>query len=208
MARGRKAAVTAAEVPWPTREEWQANAEAATRQSCLAIERVPNGVEHYLTADELAERDLLRVDLAKAAKPLLTAGINRLRALIPDCPSRTSDRVQWLIALEASAPERAEAVQGLHRLEVERRTLTRYLRDGTEPEFGGGCPFMGLTAEQVADPRQLARLRELDELHRHRLAEAATCAEQAAVDREVARRQADEAWESQLRYRRRVDQAR
>lgn len=199
---------TTAGATWPSREEWQANAEAAARQSCLAVERVPNGVEHYLTGDELVERDRLRVDLAKATRPLLTAEINRLRALIPDCPSRTGDRVQWLIALEVSDPERAEAVQDLHRLEVERRTLTRYLRDGTEPEFGGGCPFMGLTAEQVADPRQLGRLRELDELHRHRLADAATGAEQAAVDREVARRQTDEAWESQLRYRRRVDQAR
>jgi hypothetical protein len=192
--------------PWPTREQWQANAERHVRQGRLATERVPNEAEHYLSADELAERDRLRVELAVATRPLLTAEITRLRALVPDKPRRSADSAQWWEDLWDTDPDRAEAVQHLHHLEVDRRYLTRYLRNGTEGPYG--CPFAGIPDNLIADPGKRARLRELAALHQQRLQQAAEVAEQDAVDREITRRGTEQAWQRELQRRERIDHAR
>lgn len=167
---------------WPTREEWQADAEHHVRRECLAAERVPNGAEHYLSAAALAERDRLRVAVARSARPRLTTEIKRLRAL----------------------PGDSEAAR-LVELESCRRLLTRFLRDGTVTAAVYGNPFAWSALEQVADPGQLARIRELGELHQQRLADAAEAATLAAIEREVERRQTDEAWQRELERRERVD---
>jgi hypothetical protein len=198
--------VPSAPIEWPTREEWMADAERHVRQACYPSERIPNEIEHYLSAAELAERDRLRVEIATATRPLLTAEINRLRAEFPDLPTRGRDRIRWLVALDDTDPERAELAAGIPHLEADRRTLTRYLRNGDTGPYGN--PLAGSAITERADPVQLARLRELDELYRQRHAEAAETATREAVEREVARRRTDEAWQHQRQLWARIDHVR
>lgn len=113
---------------WPTREEWAAAAEHSVRTACYPLERVPEGAEHYLTADELAEMDRLYVDLSTAARAPLTAEIKRLQALLPaPIPAKPLERARWHDGLTGEQRAAWQALQNLRnaRLEVGRRARGR-----------------------------------------------------------------------------------
>lgn len=57
---------------WPSREEWVAKAEHATRTQCLTWQRVSSDPDAWLTADELTEARSLAVAIIKATRTALT----------------------------------------------------------------------------------------------------------------------------------------
>lgn len=70
-------------INWPTREEWAAKAENATRTQCHTWERVSTEPTAWLTEEELAEARALTVTIVKAARTGLTrAGHSDMRPII------------------------------------------------------------------------------------------------------------------------------
>jgi hypothetical protein len=67
-------------IKWPTREEWAAKAEHATRTQCYTWQRVSADPAEWLTDEELAEARELTVAIVKATRTALTrAGKANLR---------------------------------------------------------------------------------------------------------------------------------
>jgi hypothetical protein len=181
----------------PTRAEW-ARPEAARQAiltQCASWERVPSGAEHYLSPAELDEMRTLYRELCQSVRPVVTAEIKRLRALLPSQrPDTVRERSAWYLALS----EDDQTVAGLlSALEGDRRDLGRVLRDG-----GPGPSYNPLLQRDVAElvPGQdkLSRYKELlatlDSAHKA----AGLAAEDAAVSAEQARRLTDEGWAQEL----------
>lgn len=59
-------------INWPTREEWAAKAEHATRTQCYTWQRVSADPADWLTTDELDEARALAVAVVKATRTALT----------------------------------------------------------------------------------------------------------------------------------------
>jgi hypothetical protein len=59
-------------VNWPSREEWVAKAEHATRTQCFTWQRVSSDPDAWLSADELTEARSLAVAVIKATRTALT----------------------------------------------------------------------------------------------------------------------------------------
>ncbi len=57
---------------WPTREEWQAEAEDAERTSCHAWQRVSSDLAAWIEEDELAEARQLAAKVVRAGRKALT----------------------------------------------------------------------------------------------------------------------------------------
>lgn len=57
---------------WPSREEWAAKAEHATRTQCFTWQRVSSDPDAWLTADELAEARSLAIAVVKVTRTALT----------------------------------------------------------------------------------------------------------------------------------------
>lgn len=55
-------------ISWPTREEWQANAEQAERTSCFPRQRVSADPADWLTGDEMEEGRQLAAKLVRATR--------------------------------------------------------------------------------------------------------------------------------------------
>ncbi|WP_149563839.1 hypothetical protein [Streptomyces cacaoi] len=56
------------EINWPTREEWQAQAEQAERTSCFSHQRVSSDPASWLTADEMSEGRKLAAKVVRATR--------------------------------------------------------------------------------------------------------------------------------------------
>ncbi len=63
-------------ISWPTREEWQAEAERAERTSRHAAERVPSDPADWLIREELAEARALAAKVVRQARAALTTAGN------------------------------------------------------------------------------------------------------------------------------------
>jgi hypothetical protein len=196
---------------WPSREEWQAKAAYAVRTACTKYERLdraqPNAV--WFSLAESQEFEDLAAPAATEFRALLTAEINRLRALLPDRPKEGRARNAWFIALEGQAYEDA---CNLGSLEEMRRDVQRARRDG---HWGVICWELGRVREhytQITLPAHLVqahdRMVELQKAAEKRRSEAADAVEQAAIAREVARRATDEAWAQELERRAAIDHPR
>lgn len=188
--------------PWPTREQWAAAAEHAVRTACYAIERVPEGAEHYLTGDEFAERDRLYVALSTAVRRPLTAEIKRLSSLLPSPPpDHPLVRNSWYRNLLPQQQAIWQQIGALRtaRLDIGRRAkgqpygLMHY--SVLSPEVG---PF-------VADAEGLDRLAALEAKYLRLRKQAAQEALDAAIAAAVAERNSDEGWAKELRRRARID---
>lgn len=59
-------------INWPTREEWAAKAEHATRTQCYSWQRVSSDPADWLNADELATARTLVKEIVKATRAALT----------------------------------------------------------------------------------------------------------------------------------------
>ena len=196
---------------WPSREEWQAKAEYAARTSCTKYERLerlqPNTTWSSLAEDQ--EFEELAAPAAVQIRALLTPEIERLRSLFPDRPDKTRARGLWFVALEGQAYEDA---CNLGALEEMRRDVERARR---AKHWGSVCWELGrirnhYTAITLPDGLLKAhdRMLELQAAAEKRRDAAADAAEQAAVDREVARRATDEAWAKELERRAAIDHPR
>jgi hypothetical protein len=196
---------------WPSREEWQAKAENAVRTACTKYERLeraqPDTVWFSLAEDQEFE-DLAR-PAATEFRALLTAEINRLRALLPDRPKEGRARNAWFIALEGQAYEDA---CNLGALEEMRRDVQRSRREG---HWGAICWQLGRVRDHYAAitlPSHLIqahnRMTQLQAAAEKRRDEAADAIQQSAIDRETARRATDEAWAQELERRAAIDHPR
>jgi predicted transcriptional regulator len=195
---------------WPSREEWQAKAEYAVRTSCTMYERLDRAQPDtcWSSLAEDVEMEELARPAAAELRRLLTAEINRLRALLPDRPKNTKPRVAWFVALEG---KRYEDACNLSSLEVMRTDIQRAVRNeawGRVTWHLGRVrkyPAIRLTDDLLAAHD---RMEELSAAATERRRAAAQAIEDAAVAREVARRATDEAWEQELERRRQVESPR
>jgi len=183
---------------WPTREEWEADAERATRFACFGWERLPDGLD-FTTAAEAAERERLLAEL-ELLKPAvcraLDARITELRADFPDRPRAGKARIAWMLDLEGDAYQMA-----CHLVMYEQSRSG--LRTG-KTHVLGVLRTHYLLEDALWRPahRRMVLLHNKAQLRRD---QAAALAEQAAVDAEIARRRTDEAWLQQLERRARID---
>ncbi|WP_328545425.1 hypothetical protein [Streptomyces europaeiscabiei] len=196
---------------WPSREEWQAKAEYAVRTACTKWQRLdrlqPDTVWSSLAEDHEFE-DLARPAAAQI-RSLLTAEIGRLRALLPDRPKEGSARNAWFVALEGQAYEDA---CNLGALEEMRRDVERARR---KQHWGTVCWELGRIRDHysaITLPGDLVkahdRMLELQAAMEKRRDDAADAVQQAAIDREIARRATDEAWAQELEHRAAIDHPR
>lgn len=196
---------------WPSREEWQAKAEYAVRTACTKWERLerlqPDTVWSSLAEDQEFE-DLARPAAAQI-RFLLTPEIGRLRSLLPDRPKEGRDRNAWFVALEGQAYEDA---CNLGALEEMRRDVERARR---KQHWGSVCWELGRIRNHysaIALPAELVkahdRMLELQAAMEKRRDDAADAVQQAAIDREIARRSTDEAWAQELERRADIDRPR
>jgi hypothetical protein len=197
---------------WPSRAEWQANAEQAVRTFCTPSERLerinPNAVWSMLGED--IEFEELATAAAKAVRPLLTREIDRLRAALPDRPAAGRPRVAWFVELD---DQRYEDACNLGALEEMRRNLQRAARDGNWGEiawevgrlFDHYQPAISLGPTLCS---AIERMRALSASAEARHDQAARDAVDAAVSAEIARRATDEAWQQELERRASIDSPR
>ena len=196
-------------INWPSREEWAAAAEHSVKTACFPLERVPDGVEHYLTADEVAELDELQTSLSEAARSALTREIKRLRLLLPPRPSRIAEGIAWFDALTR---EQQVTAHRLSTLEYARTDVGRRARGEAAAWAGwyhGGGNYRHVTdwlvAPFVEDRESLERLILLESRYRMLRRQAADEALMQAIEDEVAKRNSDEGWAKELERRARID---
>ncbi|MFF2411828.1 hypothetical protein [Streptomyces sp. NPDC058092] len=197
---------------WPSREEWQANAEYSVRTFCTPTERLahvnPDAVWSTLAED--VEFEELATEAAKAARPLLTEEIARLRQAFPDRPAAGRARSLWVIELEG---QRYDDACNLGALEEMRRNIQRAARNGNWGEIAWEVGRLfdhyrpAITMGQALCDAVL-RMRALTATARRRHDEAADAVVEAAVAAEIARRATDEAWAQQLERRASIDSPR
>src|SRR5881392_487904 len=196
---------------WPSREEWQADAERAVRTFCTKYERLdrlqPDTVWSSLAEDQ--EFEDLAAPAAVQIRALLAPEIERLRALLPDRPPKSRARIKWFVALDGQAYEDA---CNLGALEEMRRDVDRARR---KQQWGTVCWELGrirrhykavpLPADLLAAHDRMIGLQTAADRRREAAADAA---ELAAVEREIARRTTDEAWQQELERRADIDHPR
>lgn len=195
---------------WPNRAEWQARAEQAVRTRITMYERLPAD-EPYLTYRETVEAEKQMLVAAREARPLLTAEIRRLRALLPDRPpaSSTKARVAWFLSLDG---DRYADACNLAAVEDIRTHTARAAKAGAWGEvqwqlsrIRRSYPAIVLTPALSA---ALSQLEALSAVHDERQTAFARALEDEAVALEVARRATDEAWARELERRASVDSPR
>ncbi|MEV8638959.1 hypothetical protein AB0395_45625 [Streptosporangium sp. NPDC051023] len=194
---------------WPSREEWAAAAERSVRTACMPLERVPEGAEHYLTADEVAEMDRLHVSLSASVRTPLTAEIKRLQRQLPwPPPAKPLDRSRWHDGLTA---DQQAAWQRLCELRNARLDVGRRAKGQTDQLIGWvrfpleHSVLSADVAPLVPDAEALARLAELEAKYGRLREQAAQDALDAAIARTVAERNSDEGWARELERRARID---
>ncbi|MEV7013342.1 hypothetical protein [Streptosporangium sp. NPDC051022] len=194
---------------WPSREEWAAAAERSVRTACLPLERVPEGAEHYLTADEVAEMDRLYVSLSASVRAPLTAEIKRLQEQLPwPPPAKPLDRSRWHDALTA---EQQAAWQRFCELRNARLDVGRRAKGQTDQLIGWArfplehSVLSANVAPLVPDTEALGRLAELEAKYIRLREQAAQDALDAVIARTVAERNSDEGWARELERRARID---
>lgn len=196
---------------WSSREEWQAQAEHAVRTSCTKFERLerqqPNTNWFFLAEEQ--EFEELAGPAAAELRVLLTAEIDRLRALLPDRPTKGRARNAWFVTLEGQAYEDA---CNLGALEEMRRNVQRARREGHWAHVSWELSRVRQHYTQITLPDHVLRAHDrlllLQSAAEKRHEEAADAAENAAIEREVARRATDEAWAKELERRAAVDHPR
>jgi hypothetical protein len=197
--------------PWPSRTKWAAKAEQAIRTFCTPDERLERALPGavWSTLAEDIEMEELAAATATTVRPLLTAEINRIKACLPDRPTKSRARGQWFCALDG---QRYEDACNLGTLEEMRRDIARAVRDGhwgTISWHAGRLhdhyPQITLPAALVAG---LDRMRVIGlAVERRRGLEADRIVAEA-VAAEVALRASDEGWAQELERRERIDGAR
>lgn len=196
---------------WPSREEWQAKAEHAVRTACTKYERLERanpGAYWYSLAEDQEFEDLAE-PAARRLRPLLTAEIERLRALLPDRPVASRARVQWFTALEDRAYEDACSLGALEemRREVEkaRRSQEWLTISWHLGRIHKHYAQIALPADLVAAHDRMTVLHHSAEVRREKAADEI---EQSAIAREIRRRATEEAWASELERRAAADNPR
>lgn len=196
---------------WPSRKEWQAKAEYAVRTSETMYERLDRiqPDTNWWSLGEESELEELASSAAPEMRRLLTAEINRLRARMPERPAPGRERISWFVALEDEAYDNA---CNLGALEGMRTEVQRARQKQTWGEVVWHLGRLRSHYPAVILPKDLLaahdRMAELTASADERRKEAAVAAEQAAVDKEIARRATDEAWAKELKRRARIDSPR
>jgi hypothetical protein len=196
---------------WPSREEWQAKAEYAVRTSCTMYERLDRVQGHtdWSTLAEDQEAEDLAFAAAGTLRSLLTAEIDELRQLLPDRPKTAHQRGKWAVALGEEAYETAINLGALEQIRTELHRA-RAAKNWREIAWQLGRVRHSYSAIQLparlieADDRLQVIFDRMDTRRR----KAAEEVEQAAVDREIARRATDQAWAEEMERRAAIDHPR
>ncbi|MFE7547013.1 hypothetical protein [Streptomyces gardneri] len=158
---------------------------------------------------EEVEFEELALPAAAEFRTLLTAEIDRLRALFPERPGRTRERTAWFIALEGQAYDDACNLSALERMRSE---VYRARREENWAAVAWNLGRVRQSYPGIPLPDTLLtahdRMTAIDEAADERRRQAAVAAEQAAVDKEIAQRATDEAWAKELKRRARIDSPR
>jgi hypothetical protein len=194
-------------IEWPTREEWAAKAEYSVRTRCTARERLPEDAV-FITDAELARARGLSARAAELLRPMLTAEIVRLTALLPAKPTsrRSSEHVAWFLALP---DEQYETAGNLAAMIDMRKQVARGVREGT----WGNIAWHLSRIDRHHPPLQLrgelldlyTELAEISDAVTERTDTEAKRLEAAAIAREVAKRNSDEGWAHELERRAGID---
>lgn len=168
-----------------SREEWAAQAEHRVRVQCHADERVSSNPADWLPADKLAEAHALAEQLVKVTRRTLNTVArdhdrNALPAWLRNARFDLSDVVRELRDAAQDA-DTGGHLYGWHRLQ---RYAEAHAGDATVT----ARMRLGELAERMRAARDTAAQEALD----------------AAIAREVARRNSDEGWEREQRRRDRV----
>ncbi|MFC3986500.1 hypothetical protein [Streptosporangium jomthongense] len=196
---------------WPSREEWSAAAERSVRTACLPQQRVPEGAEHYLRSEEVAEMNRLNVKLAKEARPILTAEIKRLAEElpkpVPTARTRQADRVAWQVALTG---EQIRVEERMYTLRRARTDLGRQAKANPATCTTWHRSPLTLTVlspvvrDLLCDLDGWLLLHNLDAKYQRYRWDAAREAEEAAVAKAIEVRSSDEGWARELERRARI----
>lgn len=190
---------------WPTRAEWQANAERAVRTFCSMYERLPKG-DAYLTIAEESEAADCAAAAVRLARPLLAVAIRDLRAELPDRPNAGRARINWFNGLDE---DRYTAACNLAGLEEVRAGASKAAKVGRWGEVQWQLGRVRESYPQITVPAELAavldRLDGLVAVVAERRRTFAQALEDEAVVLEVARRATDEAWAAELERRAAVE---
>lgn len=196
--------------PWPTRAEWQADAEPFTRTLVYPHQRVPERADHWLTTDEITEARALAHSIAKTLRRAITHTVNALAPQFPDEPGRPRDRFAWSETLDQA---RHAEYERLAESRSDRLHLGRCARLLDQPlvtvrrAAGAGRSIAVLAGKWGNDDTAagIARLTDLLAAMTERCDTAAADATEQAVRAEVARRATDEAWIKELARRERIN---
>jgi hypothetical protein len=192
---------------WPTREEWAAKAEYSVRTRCTARERLPKDAVFITDAEAVRARELAAT-AAKLIRPMLTAEIDRLTALVPPKPKgrRTSEHNAWFLALPDEHHGNACNLAGL----IDMRK--QFAKDGREGGWGNiAWELSRIDKHYPAIPLRdglLDAYTELAEIHdavAERTDAEAKRLEDEAVARAVAVRSSDVGWAKELKRRAEID---
>lgn len=193
--------------PWPSREEWAAQAEYAVRTACYPRERVSPDPASWLTAEERQDaRDLLAL-IHPAARRLLHRAIRPLRTEFSDAPTGIG-YYDWAEALPAERRTRWEEFVSLrdHRSHLN-AAIRATAGDWTNVDslaFSWGQIMRAAQAVHAAAEQvdRLAWIQRCMLTDRNQAAEEALA---AAIARSIAERNTDAGWERELARRARID---
>jgi hypothetical protein len=198
---------------WPTRAEWQADAESFTRTLCCPRQRVSDRADSWLNTDELAEVRAVAHRLAKTLRREITRAINALAPQFPDEPASVVDRYDYEDVLDEARRADFKCLTSARqdRLQLGRDarifqglSLTIAAAEAAGRRFARIGSDWG-TSDTAAD---LERLDHLLGAMTERCDTAAHEATETAVQAEIAKRNSDEGWAKELKRRERLDQAR
>jgi hypothetical protein len=185
----------------PTREKWAADAEQWVRTLSMPNERVSHSPSDWLTDTELAELHTLIPNVLKTARRAINQAIRPHLHAFDDEPHGYGWH-DWRDALNAG---RRESFDQLCHARSDRTHLNDTIRRAARTYADVDQVLAGLrdlvhavrTYGQT-DP-ETDRLAELGQVLGGKRDQAGVEATEAAVLREVARRQTDEAWAKQVR---------
>lgn len=191
----------------PSRTEWAAAAEQWVRTFCLPSERVSSRPQDWLTPDELDRLHELAHDAGDAARRTINGTIRGLLPAFRDEPKRTAARLHWADDLDDN---RRPQYEQLRCLRSDRLQLNDGVRRGTSDyadvdDIAHGLGrVIDLALRYDAPAPTVDRLAALVARLLQNRDGAAQQALDAAISKEVEKRNSDEGWAAELERRVRI----
>jgi hypothetical protein len=174
-----------AQYPWPTRDEWAAKAEYSVRTSCYLSQRVSDFPSEWLTFDQLMEARRLVAAIVKTARTAINREARAAKA------NDDEERLRIVLGARAQLNDGNKYSLALYR-EADRLAQAWTNIAGAAHTAGTGGPEadrLNSLAVEMLSNRNAAAKADLE----------------AAIAREIAKRNSDEGWAAELERRARID---